>query len=285
MSSISALLNVASASHSTNEHDLPSLASLSTALLHSYPPGSSYHNSARYSLTPPSYSPPHSRESNSPSTSSQNSFPCGPSYSSTSSYLPTPASSVRNLPLTYSSSSANVSPSYTSGDSSFAYPSPRSETATIGPSYLSQSTPSSAVESSYSFPYSMSRASTHAPMMSQPPSPALPVSAPLQQPTPPQHQQTWSSMPPPPPPAQADDKDQSKVRWTRLPSHSCSNSMNRTIYTRPPHPPADLPPLLLPKRPRRSTFARRAPGHSPRAATSRGILGMLWPLTPFNLLY
>ncbi|QRW02314.1 transcriptional regulator NRG1 [Ceratobasidium sp. AG-Ba] len=242
MSSISALLNVASASHSTNEHDLPSLTSLSNALLHSYSSNPEFvNNSHRYSSTSPACSPTHSRESNSPSASSQTSFSSyGPSY------LPTPASSVRNLPVT------NVSPSYTSGDNSFSYPSPRSETATVAPSYLPQN--SSSIESSYSsYPYSMSRASTHAPMLSQPPSPALAGSTPLQQPTPPQHQ-AWTSMPPPPPPAQVDDKDQAKVDTTPA--------------------PALLVPLQLrlPKRPRRSMYARHALGHSRQADISRGIL-------------
>ncbi|KAG9077537.1 hypothetical protein FRC06_008857 [Ceratobasidium sp. 370] len=83
------------------------------------------------------------------------------------------------------------------------------ETATIGPSYLSQT---SIADSCYSsFPYSVSRASTQAPMLSQLPSPALVGSAPLQQPTPPQYQRAWPSMPPPPPPAQVDDKDQAKT--------------------------------------------------------------------------
>lgn len=231
MSSISALLNVASSSHSTNEHDLPSLTSLSTALLNSYQPSPTFvSNPDRYSVSPPSYSPTHSRESNSPSASSQTSY----SSYGLSSYLPTPASSVRNLPLaSYSTSSSTgaVSPSYASGDSSFSYPSPRSEAATIGPSYLSQSTPSSVADSSYSsYPYSMSRASTHGPMMSQPASPALPVSAPLQQPTPPQHQQAWASMPPPPPPGHADDKDQSKVRSVGLSIHIYSDTI--TAITR-----------------------------------------------------
>ncbi|EUC66221.1 zinc finger protein, putative [Rhizoctonia solani AG-3 Rhs1AP] len=197
MSSISALLNVASSSHSSNEHDLPSLTTLSTALLNysasEYP--------TRYSDSPPSYSPAHSRESNSPPSS----HAYYSSYSSaSSSYLPTPASSVRNLPL-----SATGSPAYTA-DNSFSYPSPRSETATAGPSYLAQGT------ESLCYPYSMSRAS--APMMSQPPSPALPVSAPLQQPTPPQHQQSWSSMPPPPPPGQMDDKEMAKPDVSSAPA-------------------------------------------------------------------
>ncbi|CAE7222736.1 unnamed protein product [Rhizoctonia solani] len=187
MSSISALLNVPS--HSSNEHDLPSLTSLSTALLN-------YSNTeypARYSDSPPSYS----RESNSPPSGYYSSYSSGYS-SSSSSYLPTPASSVRNLPL----SSASASPSY-SADNSFSYPSPRSETATVGPSYTD----------SVCYPYSMSRA----PMMSQPPSPALPVSAPLQQPTPPQHQQSWASMPPPPPPTM-DDKEMAKPDVSSAPA-------------------------------------------------------------------
>ncbi|KAG8724437.1 transcriptional repressor [Ceratobasidium sp. 395] len=56
----------------------------------------------------------------------------------------------------------------------------------------------------------MSHASTHAPMMSRPPSPVLAGPTPLQQPTLPQHQQAWSSMPPPPTPGQADDNKQAK---------------------------------------------------------------------------
>ncbi|KAG8721904.1 transcriptional repressor [Ceratobasidium sp. 395] len=64
----------------------------------------------------------------------------------------------------------------------------------------------------------MSRASTHAPMLSQPPSPALAGPSPLQQPTPPQHQQAWSSMPPPPPPGQADDKEQAKPDTASAPA-------------------------------------------------------------------
>ncbi|KAG8687410.1 transcriptional repressor, partial [Ceratobasidium sp. 423] len=190
MSSISALLNVGPSSHSSNEHDLPSLTSLSTALLNY----SASEYTARYSDSPPSYSPAHSRESNSPPSTYYGSY-----SSASSSYLPTPASSVRNLPLSSSTDS-----SYT--DNSFSYPSPRSESATVGPSYLAQG------ESCY--PYSMSRS---APMMSQPPSPALPVSAPLQQPTPPQHQQSWS-MPPPPPPAQADEKDIAKPDLSSAPA-------------------------------------------------------------------
>ncbi|KAB5594167.1 Transcriptional regulator NRG1 [Ceratobasidium theobromae] len=187
MSSISALLNVAS--QSATDHDLPSLTSLSSALL-GYQPAY-----ARFSDSP-SYPP--SRDSHSPPAS----FAYGTySASSSSSYLPTPASSVHNLPL--STPPASVSSAYTSGDASFSYPSPRSETATVGPSYLAQS-PESSDSSFYS--YSMSRAS--ASMRSQPPSPALAVPAPLQQPTPPQ--QGWASMPPPPPPAQSEEKELAK---------------------------------------------------------------------------
>ncbi|KAG8726189.1 hypothetical protein FRC12_023620 [Ceratobasidium sp. 428] len=58
----------------------------------------------------------------------------------------------------------------------------------------------------------MSRASTHAPMLSQPPSLALTGPTPLQQPTPP------SSMPPPPPPGQADDKEQAKPDTASAPA-------------------------------------------------------------------
>ncbi|KAF8686108.1 hypothetical protein RHS04_00368 [Rhizoctonia solani] len=209
MSSIRALLNVPSSSHSGNDHDLPSLTSLSTALLN-YSSSADY--PARYSDSSPSYSPPHSRESNSPPIASQAYYS---SYSSSSSsYLPTPASSVRNLPLSSSTSSANGSPSY-SADNSFSYPSPRSETATIGPSYLAQ------VTDSLSYPYSMSRV---APMMSQPPSPALPVSAPIQQQTPPQPQQAWGSMPPPPAPMQADDKELAKHDISSAPASPGSSA-------------------------------------------------------------
>ncbi|KAJ1309268.1 hypothetical protein OPQ81_004931 [Rhizoctonia solani] len=183
MSSISALLNVASSSHSSNEHDLPSLTSLSTALLNY----SSSEYPTRYSDSPPSYSPPHSRESNSPSSQAY----YGSYSSASSSYLPTPASSVRNLPL--STSSANGSPSYTA-DNSFSYPSPRSDTAVIGPSYLAQASESTC------YPYSMSRAS-----------------APMINPLHPQHQQSWG-MPPPPVPAPVDEKDIAKPDLSSAPA-------------------------------------------------------------------
>lgn len=159
MSHISALLNAASSSHSSNERDLLSLTLLSSALL-DYS-GSDY--PARYSDAPPSYSPPHSRKSNSPSTPGQYYL-----YSSaSSSYLLTPPSLVHNLPL-----SSKSSPSY-SADNSFSYPSPCPETAIVDSSYLAQGHDS--VD-----PYSMSRPS--ATMISHPRSTGLPTSTPPQRP-------------------------------------------------------------------------------------------------------